>query len=178
MRRVIAVVVCLLLLAPEVSARNLGDWKNVTRLKRGTSVLVSLWNGDQLEGRLESVSDAGLSVGSPESTRSNLKWSQVVERGSVRSIVRWRGHGDLPDPGKVMIIGTTAGLATGAIVGGIQDATGRNQARGLTYGLAGAALGFFGSCFVLAGVAGVSLARGPRRTEVVYEARASASATR
>lgn len=173
MRRAIVVVVCLLLIAPEVSARDLGDWKNVTRLKRGTSVLVSLWNGDQLEGRLESVSDTGLSVGSPDGTRANAQWSEAVERGSVRRVVRWRGRGDLPDPGKVMIIGTTAGFAAGAIAGGIQDATGRNQGRGITYGLAGGVLGFFGSCVVLTGIGAVSLGRGPRRTEVVYEVKAS-----
>jgi hypothetical protein len=170
MRQAIAVVLAILLIAPPLTARNNSDWNNVRKLKHGTKILVSLWNGDQLDGRVESVSDTGLSIGSPEGTRANAQWSQAVERGTVRRIVRLRGgHGDLPDPGKVMLIGAAIGGAAGAIGGGIKDVNHGNQLNSLTYGFGGAVFGFLGAVVVLTGIATVALVRGPRRTEVVYE---------
>jgi hypothetical protein len=168
-RRTIALLLAVLILAPETPARDNTDWSNVKRLKPGTRVLLTLWNDDQIEGRLEAASDTGLIVSAPEGTRPSNQWTRAVDRGTVRRVVRWRGRGDLPDPGKVMLIGAGAGVAAGAITGGIQDATGRNQARGLGYGLAGGAIGFLASVVVLAAIGGAALAKGPARSEVIYE---------
>jgi len=172
MRQAVAVLLAILLVAPELPARSArvrdtNDWKNVMKLKRGTSVLVSMWNGDQVAGRLDSVSETGMRVVAPD--KSYGHWHEDVQRPNVQRVVRLRGEADLPDPGRVMLIGTAAGIAIGGVTGGIQDATGHNEGRGLAYAAGGGLIGFLGSVVVLGVVSIKALARGYKREEVMYE---------
>lgn len=68
-----------------------------------------------------------------------------------------------------MTIGAVAGGAIGVGTGAIGDAKHGNNGRWLVDGFAGAVLGFFASCAVLAGVAVVHAAQLPRHTKVIYE---------
>lgn len=169
MRRTIALLLAILLLAPGAPARDKTNWDNLKKLKRGTRVLVTLWNGDQLDGRLESVSDTALSVTSPDRTDRRVGWTEEAERRNVRRVVRWREPEDLPDPQKVMLIGTAAGIAVGGITGGILDATHHNEGRAVGYAFGGGVIGFLGSVVVLGATGAVAVARGIRREVVVYE---------
>jgi hypothetical protein len=169
MRRVMALLLVVLLLAPELPARDTTDWKNVMKLRNGTQVLVWLWNGHRLAGRVESVSDTGLQVATRDGTNPQASWLVGAERAEVRRIVRYRGEADLPDPERVMLIGTAAGIGIGGVAGGILDATGHNQGRGLGYAFIGGTIGLLGSVVVLGVIAVKTLGRGYRREELVYE---------
>lgn len=170
MRRILAALLATLVFTAQMAARPAHDWGNVEKLKRGTPILVLLWTGENLSGRIEAVDGTGLRLTPFEWMNGGIGSVRAVERANIERISTIHQH-LLPNPRRWMIIGTVAGGAIGATAGAISDANNRySEARWFTGGLAGAGLGFFGSCVALAGVGafdvGSDILR-PRR--VVYE---------
>src|SRR6478736_3913721 len=62
MRRGLILLIISLAVSPAVLARTNQDWGKVGRLKPGSKVLGILWTGDEIQGRLKSVSPTGLSL--------------------------------------------------------------------------------------------------------------------
>jgi hypothetical protein len=162
MRRALAVLLAVLVLANELPAQSKHDWNNVQKLKPRISLQVLLWSGETLTGRLITASNSGLRLAPADA----IGTPRDLARSTVRKVIRTRQH-KLPDPEKWMIIGAVAGGAIGTTSGAISDAAHHeNNARWFTGGLAGAALGFFASCAALATVGAVELFH---HNTVVYE---------
>jgi hypothetical protein len=152
MRRVLVSLLAILFSVPGLSARDKSDWANVQKLKPGTPIAILLWAGEQLRGHLKAADASGLRLTWLDWNGTLISPAHYVDRMFVRKIVRFR-HSKLPqDPGRIIIISTVAGGAVGATSGAIYDATHHNNAHWLTGGLAGAGIGFLGSCVVLGGI--------------------------
>ena len=152
MRRVLVSLLAILSCVPGLSARDKSDWANVQKLKPGTPVAILLSAGEELRGYLEAADASGLRLTWLDRNGTLIASSHHVDRMSVRKIIRSR-HSKLPqDPGRIMVVSTVAGGAVGATSGAIYDATHYNNAHWLTGGLAGAGIGFLGSCVVLGGI--------------------------
>jgi len=161
MRRILVVGLVLLSFCGQSLAKDRQDWSRVEKLKPGAKVLVTLWTGEEIAGRVDSVGQGSLGI----RTSSSWKPLQRFARAEIQAIVHLRGP-KLPDPDRWMRDGALIGGAVGVTSGAIQDATQGNNGRVLTHGLAGAGLGFFGSCAAMAGVGAVALVHHDR---LVYE---------
>jgi len=164
MLRILVVGLMLLSLCGRSVAQHRHEWSKVEKLKPGAKVLVTLWTGEEIQGRVESVGKASLGI----RTSSSWKPLQRFARADIQTIVHLRGP-KLPDPERWMRNGALIGGAAGVTSGAIQDATQGNNGRVLTQGLAGAGLGFFASCATLAGVGAVALVR---HDQLVYDDKA------
>jgi len=169
MRRTLIALLIALLIVPDLPARTNHDWDNVKKIKPGTTLEIQLKSGDQLYGELDQVSDSGLRIYAADDKSAQTNWHRDLDRNQIRRIVRFRRSSDLPNPSRWMAIGAVAGGAIGVGAGAIGDAKHGNNGRWLVDGFAGAVLGFFASCAVLAGVAVVHAAQLPRHTKVIYE---------
>jgi hypothetical protein len=152
MRRTLTVLIVIPLLVvlfvTDLPARNNTDWNNVKRLKRGAPVEILLWSGENLRGKIDEVSDAGVQLAMIDRSNPQLGIQHQFERTSIRRIVTVRQL-NLPDSKRWIVTGTVAG-------GGI--------------GLVGGAIGgLLISCVALAAVGGVDMARAKQREKVVYE---------
>ncbi len=67
MRQAIAAMFTVLLFAPAVFARGNHDWEHVEKLKPGTTVLISLWSGRTISGRVEAVDTTTLRIDTADS---------------------------------------------------------------------------------------------------------------
>lgn len=175
MRRIPAILVttfAVLMLTSGLHARDKHNWENVGKLKPGSSVLVVLWKGDTLSGRLVDVSSSGLRLSSSYPPPPGTSPTFRIERNTIKTIVLLRNR-RLPNPGRWMLTGALVGGGVGVTAGAIRDATDRNNGRWLTGGLAGAGVGFLGSCAVLTGVGVAALLR---HNKVVYEANVAPTA--
>jgi hypothetical protein len=170
MRRTLTALLIVLLLAPELPARNNRDWKNVKELKRDTPVLIWLWSGQDLRGQIESVSDTGLRLAMPDRTNSQVSWERTVDRSAVHKIIRFRELPNLPNRQKWVVGGAVAGGAVGVTTGAISDAKNGYQGGWVIGGIVG---GLFGAMVgdVAAGLVGIGEATPAllRRRKVVYE---------
>jgi hypothetical protein len=168
MRFISALLVVISLVAPS-HARSVHEWKAVKRLRPGAPIVLLLWSGEQISGRIQTADDSGLRL-IPFEWSSGGRSVRAVEREAVWRISTIHQH-RLPDPRRWMIAGTVAGGAVGATTGAISDAKHHtSNARWFTGGLAGSGLGFFVSCGALAAVGIFELSSDvahPRR--VVYE---------
>ncbi len=164
---ILVTTVTVLLFSPELFARDKHSWEQVEKLKPGSSVLVSLWNGDILSGHVVGVSSTGLRLSSFYPPGPGISQEPKIDRAAIKRVVLLRGN-KLPDPGTWMLAGTLIGGGVGVTAGAIQDATGRNNGNWVTGGLRGAAAGFLGSCVVLTGVGATALVR---HNKVVYESK-------
>ena len=149
MSKIPAALCVVLLLAAGAYARSKHDWQHVEKLKPGTPILIALWNGRLVNGSVEAVGPASLRIDTadPEIGVGSL---EEFRQEDIRRIVRMRPN--LPDPERWMLIGTLAGVGVGPTSGAIYDAAHHENYHWFTGGLAGAGIGFFGSCAVLAGV--------------------------
>ncbi len=169
MRQVLAVMLVVLLVAPELPARTNRDWENVKKLKSGTSVEVLLWRGENISGEVESVSDTGVQIATVGGNIDpRVGWLRDVDRASIRRVVRIQRI-NFPDSKRWMITGAVAGGAIGVTTGAVEDVQHGNNGRWLLGGLGGAGIGFLVSCGALAAVAVVQVARLPNHRQVVYE---------
>lgn len=170
MRRTVTALLIILLLAPDLPARNNRDWKSVKKLKPDTPVLIWLWTGEDLRGDIESVSDTGLRLALPDRTNSQVSWERTVDRSAVRKIIRLRDLPNLPDAHKWMVAGAVAGGAVGVTTGAISDAKNGYQGGWVIGGLVG---GLFGAMIgdMAAGLVGIGEATPTlfRHSKVVYE---------
>jgi len=170
MRRSLTALLIVLLLAPEISARNNSDWENVRKLKQGTYVEISLWSGENLSGKIQDVNNTGLQVATADRSGPGVGWLRDVDRASVRTIVRFR-RPYVPDGKRWMVTGAAGGALIGVAVGAVSDAEHGNNSRWLLSGLGGAGLGLLASFVALAAVGAVDTAQGIHRRSVVYEAK-------
>src|SRR5271154_2886771 len=172
MHRLIAVLIMLPILAPELSsglaARNTADWDKVKRLKQGSAIELLLHDGTYLHATFYSATDSGLEVSVADRSDPQFSFTHEVERTSVRRIVQVRVR-QLPEAKRWMITGALAGGGVGLVGGAIADGTHGTNYHWLEGGLGGALAGFFVSCVALAVADGVEATKGNRRTSVVYE---------
>lgn len=168
MRRSLATLLVVLLLAPELPAHSNNDWANVKKLKPGTVIEVLLWNGDNLRGELDTVTDAKLQIATADPSAAQANWLRDLDRKSVRRIVRTR-QPHLPDSRRWMIAGTVGGAAIGTSVGIAGDIKHGGNYHWFEGAFGGAAMGFVASCAALLVVIGIDLGQLPRRRQVVYE---------
>jgi hypothetical protein len=161
MHRLIAVLIMLPILAPELSsglaARNTADWDKVKRLKQGSAIEVLLSDGRYLRGSFLGASDLGLEISIVDSHDPQFGFTHDVDRANIRRIIEVHGR-HRPDAKRWMI--------TGAVGGGVAGLVGGHWLEG---GSGGALAGFFVSCVALAVADGVEATKGSRRTRVVYE---------
>ena len=164
MQRVLIILLAILSFTPAVFAKSKYNWNHVEKLKPGTAILISLWNGRLINGSVDAVGPASLRIDTadPDLGVGSL---EELNQADIRRIVRIRPN--LPDPERWMLIGTLAGGGVGLTSGAIYDAAHHENYHWFTGGLAGAGLGFFGSCAILAGVGVVDLFRDHNR--LVYE---------
>jgi len=155
MRRAFAILLIGLLFIPNLPARTAHGWNNVKKLRHGARVMILLWNGDRLSGRIDSVGDAGLRLATPDHVNPQASWIRTVDRASIRRIVRVPNARNLPDPGKSVEIGAIAGGAAGVVTVAISDAKHGNQGRWLVGGLLGAVGGAMAG-LVTAGIIGIA----------------------
>lgn len=165
MRKAVAILVAFLLFTPALFAKSNHGWDHVEKLKHGTSVLISLWNGRLIDGRVDAVGPATLRI---DTADPEVGVGSLVEfaRADIRRIVRLR-HANLPDPQRWMLIGTLVGGGVGFTAGAIYDVANHENYHWLTGGFGGAVFGFLGSCAILAGVGVVDLFH--HHDRLVYE---------
>jgi hypothetical protein len=170
MRRTLAVVLAVLSIAPGLPARTKHDWDNVMKLKSGAPVLILLWNGDWLDGRIETVTDAELQLDTSATANARTGWRQPITRASIRRIVRLREHeSHVPSPNHLLGAGALIGGVTGITIGAIADAKGNVQGKWILDGFAGALLGFFGAGVVAAAVGIAGIAHDSHHHRIIYE---------
>lgn len=166
MRRTLIALLIVLLLAAELPAQSNRDWESVKKLKPGTAVEILLWNGQQLGGEIEAVTDAGVQLAPPGRHQAGLL--HEVNRATIRRIVRLH-HPYLPDSRRWMLTGALAGGAVGVTTGAVADIRHGGNYHWFEGALGGAGLGFLVACAALAAVATVDVAQLPRHRKVVYE---------
>jgi hypothetical protein len=169
MRRTLIALIITLLLVPDLPARSKHDWDNVKKVKPGTTLEIQLKSGDHVYGELDQVSDSGLRIYAADNNSAQTNWQRDLDRKQIQRIVRFRRSSEFPNPARWMAIGAVAGGAIGVGAGAIGDAKHGNNGRWLVDGFAGAVLGFFASCAVLAGVGVFHAAELPRHTKIIYE---------
>jgi hypothetical protein len=155
MRKALVILFTVLSFTPALFAKSHHDWNRVEKLKPGTTVLISLWNGRLINGSVDAVGPAALRIDTadPEVGVGSL---EELSRPDIRRIVHVRRR-NLPDPQRWMLIGTLVGGGAGFTAGAIYDVAHHENYHWLTGGFGGAGLGFFGSCAILAGVGVVDL---------------------
>jgi hypothetical protein len=165
MRKAFVILFAVLLFTPALVAKSKYGWEHVGKLKPGTTVLISLWNGRLISGSVEAVGPATLRIDTadPDAGVGSLV---EFERVNIRRIVRMRRR-DLPDPERWMLAGTLIGGGAGLTAGVIRDLNDHQNYNWFTGAFGGAALGFVGSCAILAGVGVVEVFH--HRTTLVYE---------
>lgn len=171
MRHSLATTFVLLLLCPGVLARDIHNWGNVTKLKRGTPVLLVLRSGRDVTGQIESLTDSTVQLGVPDSDNYQAGWIQTIERTAIRKVVRMRRPLYYPDTQHWIVAGALVGGSAGVASGAISDIRHGNQARWLIGGFvgsfAGASLGGAAAIVVvLAQIPGALLGR----NKLIFEA--------
>lgn len=140
------------------------DWDNLAKLKPESKISVELWSDAPVEGRFDSVSGDLLRVrtGNGQSGYQTLE----LPRERIRLISHIRGP-QPRDPVPAMRRVALIGAAGGATIGIVRDVKG-GPAAGINWlvdGMAGAALGFFVDCGIVAGTGVVTVFRHNR---VIY----------
>ena len=118
------------------------DWSRLTSVTTGSKLSVKLRNGNKVEGTLSSVSDTALTL-MVKNTSTELK------RDDIRTVHLVGGK----SAKKGALIGLGVGAGTGALVGGVLDASGDNfpLAKGVTTAIGtilGAGLGALGGALI------------------------------
>lgn len=141
------------------------DWSRAEKLKPGTAIVVTLWNGRMIHGGVAEVGPAILQI---DTADPDIGVGSLEEfgRADIRKIVRVRMP-NLPNPEHWMLVGTIAGTAVGLTAGAIQDLSHHENYNWFLGSLGGAGVGFFGSCAALAGAGFVDLFRS--HDKLVYE---------
>jgi hypothetical protein len=123
MRHAAFTLVIALMLSPAVIAKDEGDWRNVKKLKPGTSVTVDYWNGSRVRGRVESADDSEL-VLVPRYPNPYPRLARPIDRNAIRKIVRTGKTPKLPDVGKCALVGSLVVGAGSAIEEGARSSSG------------------------------------------------------
>src|SRR5260370_4427789 len=131
MRKLLGTLFAVLLFAPMVFARGSHGWERVEKLKPGTSVLISLWSGETVSGRIETVSPTALQLRTLDLEDIGIAQLQEFGRANIRSIIHLR-RPNLPDPQRWMITGALVGGGVGLASGAIYDVAHHANSTGLT----------------------------------------------
>lgn len=134
MRRVVAAVLAILLLCPGLPARDIHKWRNVEKLRRGTTVMVVLWDGSELNGQVQFATDSAVQVAASNTDAYETSSIQTVDRRSIRRVIRVRAALYVPDQQRWGVIGAVGGGTAGAMSAGISYGDGAHAFFG---GLAG-----------------------------------------
>lgn len=133
------------------------EWSAVKSLRVGDELVVLTRNDVTVKGKLDAVSDAGLTLSRKNKTSS-------LDRADVRRVYRVKGR----SVGRATLIGLGVGTGAGAAVGGVVAATAESTESGeellpvMVFGAGGAIIG------TLAGLT-TGLFRRKKRA-LVYEA--------
>jgi small nuclear ribonucleoprotein (snRNP)-like protein len=166
MRRLLALVLCFLLLTAELFAKT-RDWKNLDTLKPGDSITITLKDGKKLSGEFDSHTNSTIRMAVYTSRDSGFGSFREIEREKIRKLIRIN-DANLPDPNKLMAAGAVVGGAAGAIVGAAKAPSNSPKAPSvLLGGLAGAVLGFLGAAVVGLGMVTHALVH---HSTVIYQA--------
>jgi hypothetical protein len=155
MRKTFVIMFAVLSFTPAMFAKSSHDWERVEKLKSGTPVLISLWSGRLISGSVDAVGADALRI---DTADRDVGVGSLIDFGrtDICRIVRVRRTSS-PEPQRWMARGALIGAGVGFTAGGIYDATHHENYNWIRGGLGGAALGYFGSAAVLAGVATVDL---------------------
>lgn len=168
MRRALAAVLAVALLCPDLPARDIHKWRNVQKLRPGTTISVVLWNGGEINGQFEFATDSAVQVAASNVDAYNASSIQTIDRSSIQRVVRLRSTPYVPDERKWGAVGAVGGVGAGALAEGISHGDGLHAFFG---GLGGALFGYLGG--ILAGGI-VMTAQAPRafshHPEIIFEA--------
>lgn len=168
MRRAVAAVLALLFLCPALPARDIHNWRNAEKLRRGSTVKVVLWNGGEIDGQIEFATDSAVQVAASNVDAYDPNSIQTIDRASIRRVIRLRGALYLPDGRRWGAIGAVGGGAAGALSAGISYGDGVHAFFG---GLGGALFGWLGGMISSAVVVLVQLPRAySRHPKTIFEA--------
>lgn len=137
---------------------NLNDWSRLNSLTSGSKVSVKLKDGKTVDGKLSSVSDATLSL-TVKNKPLDLRREDVL---SVQQVIKKSAT-------KSTLIGLAVGTGTGALIGGVADASVNDGGFEKIDNVAAGAITVVGA---LAGtVTGFLIGRGRSKRVLVYEAK-------
>jgi len=152
-------VTALLVASIDVNAQtNLNDWSRLSSLTTGSKVSVKLKDGKSVEGKVSGVSDAALSL-TVKNKPLDLKREDVL---SVQQVVKKSAT-------KSTLIGLAVGTGTGALIGGIADASVNDGGFEKIDNVAAGAVTVIGA--VAGTVTGFLIGRGHSKKVLVYEAK-------
>jgi hypothetical protein len=168
MRRILVALLVTLMLVPQLEAKTSHDWENVKRQKRGTAVMLFLWNSDTVLGNIEEVGDSELRLFVRDTSGAAANWLRIVPRGKIQTITR-APQANLPNARKWMVAGAVGGGVIGLTAGAIDDGRRGTNYQWFEGGFAGAALGFLVSCAALAATGAVALTRDMSHRRIIYQ---------
>lgn len=121
MRKLLGTLFAVLLFAPALFARGNHGWERVEKLKPGSTVLILLWSGETLSGRVETVSPTVLQLRTFDPEDIGIAQLQEFGRANIRRIIHIR-RPNLPDPRRWMLTDALIGGGVGLTSGAIYDA--------------------------------------------------------
>jgi hypothetical protein len=149
----------LLLSSLNVAAQgNLNDWSRLSSLTAGSKLSVKLKDGKTAEGKLSNVSDAVLSL-TVKNKQMDLRREDVL---SVHQLTKKSAT-------KSTLIGLAVGTGTGALIGGVADASVNDGGFEKIDNVAAGAITVIGA--VAGTVTGFLIGRGHSKRVLVYEAK-------
>jgi hypothetical protein len=160
-RIAISVILVSTLIAASINVAaqgNLNDWSRLSSLTAGSKVSVKLKDGKTVEGKVTSVSDAALSL-TVKNKPTDLKRDDVL---SVQQVIKKSAT-------KSTLIGLAVGTGTGALIGGVADASANDGGFEKIDNVAAGAITVIGA--VAGTVTGFLIGRGHSKKILVYEAK-------
>jgi hypothetical protein len=137
---------------------NLNDWSRLNSLTSGSKVSVKLKDGKIVDGKLSSVSDATLSL-TVKNKPMDLRREDVL---SVQQVIKKSAT-------KSTLIGLAVGTGTGALIGGVADASVNDGGFEKIDNVAAGAITVIGA--VAGTVTGFLIGRGHSKRVLIYEAK-------
>src|SRR5260370_8365226 len=96
MRRALGLLFAVLLLTQALFAKSNHDWKHVEKLKPGTTVLISTWNGRLVSGTVDAVDPAVLRIDTAD-PHLGVGSFEGFKRADIRRFSRTRAR-NFPAP--------------------------------------------------------------------------------
>lgn len=171
MRRTLAILLSIALLAPVASGQTAHEWSNVEKLKPDAPVLIQLWTGEKVRGHFIDVSDDVLGLAAYDYSSFGATYLREINRADIRKIELVRRDQGLPNPKSWAIGGAIIGGAAGVGLGihrDINEPTACGHACWLIDGLAGAGGGYMMGLITSAGTLTIHAFR---HNKLIYEDR-------
>jgi hypothetical protein len=162
MRQIWAILLTVLSIAPELSAKSTDDWAAVVHLRWDTPVVMELWNGQEYVGRFDSADSGRFRMKLRDATSAGSIVMREFPREQVRIVER---PAEPPSPPYGLIRGgQIAGGIGGAVAAGI--ATGHAWPFGAVVG----GLGGMAAGTLVGGAAGLVMMSKNSHAKIVYQA--------